>query len=250
MTASALGVECFVGDLDGAAAAVVERALAGEGGYVCLGNVHALVSAVHEPALRRALDDASVVFPDGAAIAWLQRRSGAPWATRVAGPDLMVRVFEAGQERGLRHFLYGGTDEMLEMLERRLRKQFPGAEVCGAWAPPFAEVDAPEMARGVEVIQSSGAHIVWCGLGMPKQELWMRRYARRLAPALTLGVGAAFDFLAGTKRRAPKAMQRLGLEWLHRFASEPRRLGGRYLRTNSEFIALLGWELLRHRRSA
>jgi N-acetylglucosaminyldiphosphoundecaprenol N-acetyl-beta-D-mannosaminyltransferase len=84
---------------------------------------------------------------------------------------------------------------------------------------------------------------------MPKQELWMRRYAPVLGPTVTVGVGAAFDFLAGTKRRAPRAMQRLGLEWVHRMASEPRRLGGRYLRTNSEFIALLGWELLR-RRSA
>ena len=205
---------------------------------------------MHDPELRRALDDASVVFADGAAVAWLQRRAGAPWAARVAGPDLMVRVFEAGQERGLRHYLYGGTDEVLEMLERRLLLRFPDAQICGAWAPPFADVDAPDMARGVEAIESSDAHIVWCGLGMPKQELWMRRYAGRLVPALTLGVGAAFDFLAGTKGRAPGAMQRLGLEWLHRFASEPRRLSGRYLRTNSEFIALVGWELLGHRRSA
>jgi N-acetylglucosaminyldiphosphoundecaprenol N-acetyl-beta-D-mannosaminyltransferase len=249
VTASALGIECFAGDLDSAATAVVERALAGEGGYACLGNVHTLVSAVHDPELRTALDDAAIVFPDGSPVAWLQRRTGAHRARRVAGPDLMARVFELGQERALRHYLYGGTDEVVERLEHRLRSRFPDAIICGRLAPPFAAFDAPEMAGTVEGIERSGAHVVWCGLGMPKQELWMRRYAAGLAPALTVGVGAAFDFLAGTKQRAPKAMQRLGLEWLHRLGSEPHRLAGRYLRTNSEFIALTGWELLRNRRT-
>jgi N-acetylglucosaminyldiphosphoundecaprenol N-acetyl-beta-D-mannosaminyltransferase len=206
------------------------------------------VSAVHDPALRRALDDASVVFPDGAAVAWLQRRGGARTATRIAGPDLMARVFELGQAHGLRHYLYGATAPVLDGLNRRLQDRFPDATICGSSSPPFASFDAPEVARSIEAIEPAGPHVVWCGLGMPKQELWMQRYAPRLGPSLALGVGAAFDFLAGTKRRAPRAMQRMGLEWLHRLASEPRRLGGRYLRTNSEFIALIGWELLRNRR--
>jgi N-acetylglucosaminyldiphosphoundecaprenol N-acetyl-beta-D-mannosaminyltransferase len=247
--APALGVECFAGDLDVAAAAVVERALAREGGYACLGNVHSLVSAVHDPELRRALDEAAVVFPDGSPVAWLQRRHGARGAARIAGPDLMARVFELGQAGGVRHYLFGATDDVSAELDRRLRHRFPDAIICGRWSPPFAAVDAPEMARSVEAIGSAGAHIVWCGLGMPKQELWMQRYTPHLEPALTIGVGAAFDFLAGTKRRAPIAIQRLGLEWLHRLASEPLRLSGRYFRTNSEFIALIGWELLRRRRS-
>ena len=250
MTTVALGVECFTGDPDNAAATVVERAVDGKGGYICLGNVHTLVSAVHDPALRSALDGASVVFPDGAAVAWLQRRLGGSRAERVAGPDLMARVFELGQESGLRHYLYGATDDVIERLEWRLRERYPDAVITGAFAPPFAAVDSAEMARSVEAVEASGAHIVWCGLGMPKQELWMRSYAHRLAPAVTVGVGAAFDFLAGTKRRAPVAMQRLGLEWLHRMVSEPRRLGGRYLHTNSEFITLLGWEFLRRRYNA
>ena len=246
--APALGVNCFTGDLDIAATAMIDRAMSGEGGYACLGNVHSLVSAVHDPGLRRALDDATVVFPDGAAVAWLQRRAGARHASRIAGADLMARVFDLGRGQGLRHYLYGATDPVLARLERALQDRFPGVNICGTCAPPFAAFDAPDFAGSVEAVKRAGPHVVWCGLGMPKQELWMHRHAPGLAPALTLGVGAAFDFVAGTKRRAPRAMQRLGLEWLHRLASEPRRLSGRYLRTNTEFLALLGWELWRQRR--
>ncbi len=112
---------------------------------------------------------------------------------------------------------------------------------------PVTASNAPEATLSAEAIKSAKPQVVWCGLGVPKQELWMRRHAPSLAPALVVGVGAAFDFIAGNKHRAPKAMQRLGLEWLYRLAAEPRRLSGRYLRTNSEFLALLGWELLQHR---
>jgi N-acetylglucosaminyldiphosphoundecaprenol N-acetyl-beta-D-mannosaminyltransferase len=236
-----------VGDLEIAATAVLERALSADGGYACLGSVHSLVSAVHDPAVRLALDDAWVVFPDGAPVAWLQRRTGARGATRIAGTDLMTRVFDLGQANGLRHYLYGSTDPVLARLTRRLGDSFPDATICGSCSPPFAAFDAPEVARSVEAVRSAKPQVVWCGLGMPKQELWMRRYAPSLAPALVLGVGAAFDFIAGNKRRAPKSMQRLGLEWLYRLAAEPRRLSGRYLRTNSEFVALLGWEMLYRR---
>lgn len=253
--APALGVDCFAGDLDIAAAAVVDRALTGGGGYACLGNVHSLVSGVHDPELRRALEDAWAVFPDGSPIAWLQRREGAGCATRVPGADLMNRVFDLGQERGLRHYLYGSTAPVLEGMTRKLGDSFPDANICGKAFDVDErgrafDVDTPEAALSVEVIKSARPHVVWCGLGVPKQELWMRYHAPELAPALVLGVGAAFDFIAGNKRRAPQAMQRLGLEWLYRLASEPRRLGGRYLRTNSEFLALLGWELLQYRRDA
>jgi N-acetylglucosaminyldiphosphoundecaprenol N-acetyl-beta-D-mannosaminyltransferase len=246
--APALGVECFMGDVDSASEAVVGRAMSGEGGYACLSNVHALVSAVHDPALRRAVNDAWVVFPDGSPIAWLQRRAGAGDATRIAGPDLMARVFEIGQASGLRHYLYGSSAPVLESLTARLGASSAGGTICGSCAPPFAAFDSPEHSGTIEEIKAAEPHIVWCSLGMPKQELWMRLYAPSLAPALVLGVGAAFDFIAGTKRRAPKPMQRLGLEWLYRLGTEPNRLAARYLQTNSEFVALLAWELLNQRR--
>ena len=209
--APALGVNCFAGDLDIAATAVIDRALSGEGGYACLANVHSLVSAVHDPALRRALDEAWVVFPDGSPVAWVQRRAG----IRGAAQRLRVPISWRGSSTSAKQresviTSTAGLHTCSRHATRRLRDRFPDAIICGGGAPPFAEFDAPELASSVEAITTAAPHVVWCGLGMPKQELWMHRYAPGLAPALALGVGAAFDFLAGTKRRAPKAMQRLG----------------------------------------
>src|SRR5438105_12523364 len=109
--------------------------MSGAGGYACLGNVHSLVSAVHDPGLRRALNDAWVVFPDGSPVAWLQRSAGAPGAVRIAGTDLMLRVFERGQAGGLRHYIYGSTPPVLERLTRRLHEWFPDATICGSCSP-------------------------------------------------------------------------------------------------------------------
>jgi N-acetylglucosaminyldiphosphoundecaprenol N-acetyl-beta-D-mannosaminyltransferase len=244
VTAPVLGVDCFAGDLESAATAVAGRVESQAGGYACLSNVHTLVSAVHDPALRRVLSDAWVVFPDGSPVAWLQRRQGRRDAARIAGPDLMTRMLSAGGRSEFRHYLYGATSPVLD----RLTHRFTNAVICGTYAPPYTTFDAPEHDRAVEIVQSTQPDIVWCGLGMPKQELWMERYAPTLAPALVLGVGAAFDFLSGNKPRAPRAVQRVGLEWAHRLAAEPRRLSGRYFSTNTEFLLLLIGEMLRNRR--
>jgi N-acetylglucosaminyldiphosphoundecaprenol N-acetyl-beta-D-mannosaminyltransferase len=232
-----LDVECFVGDLDSAADAVVERALRGEGGYACLGNVHVLITAHKDRRLRRALVEAWAVFPDGAPVAWLQRRQGSKVATRIGGPDLMPRVLERGKTVGLRHFLFGSTPGTVCALESQLRIKHPGIELVGTWAPPPGEENDD---ASIDRVIAAQPHVVWVALGAPKQECWMHRHAGRLAPALALGVGAAFDFLSDAKRRAPTWMQRSGLEWAHRLSTEPRRLGPRYLRTNTEFILRAG----------
>jgi N-acetylglucosaminyldiphosphoundecaprenol N-acetyl-beta-D-mannosaminyltransferase len=107
-----------------------------------------------------------------------------------------------------------------------------------------------EWRRVIDEISGARPHVVWCALGAPKQELWMHRHAAELSPSLVMGVGAAFDFIAQTKARAPVWMQRHSLEWLHRMACEPRRLSGRYIRTNSEFVLRAAFELLRQRRAS
>jgi N-acetylglucosaminyldiphosphoundecaprenol N-acetyl-beta-D-mannosaminyltransferase len=237
-TADVFGIECYCGDTRDAARRIADRAKARAGGYACFCNVHVAVSARHDERLRDALAGAWAVFPDGAPIAWFERKTGHPGAARVAGPDVLPLVVEAGADLGLRHFLLGSTDAVLERLQRRLCSSYPRARVVGT-AAPAVSLDEPPDARLVEEIRRTRPDIVWCALGAPKQELWMRANAPSLAPSLLLGVGAAFQFLAGTKRRAPRAVQALGLEWLHRLASEPRRLGGRYLRTNTEFATLV-----------
>jgi N-acetylglucosaminyldiphosphoundecaprenol N-acetyl-beta-D-mannosaminyltransferase len=249
-TADVLGTPIFVGDVASAASWVVERALAGAGGYVCLCNVHLFVVARHEDEVRRALDGATLAFPDGWPIAWLQRRLGHPAAIRVAGPDLMARAIADGRSFGIRHFLLGSSGGVLGRLDENLRRRFPGAEITGRQSLPFFEADDfSGTEAAIEDVRRARPDVVWLSLGCPKQELWMLRYAQELAPALVAGVGAAFDFHAGTKARAPAWMRRAGLEWLHRLLSEPRRLASRYARTNGEFLLLAGRELLRQRRS-
>jgi N-acetylglucosaminyldiphosphoundecaprenol N-acetyl-beta-D-mannosaminyltransferase len=235
-----LGVEYFVGDVPAATATVLRRVESGLGGYSCLCGVHGIITAQHSESMMRALDGAWLNFPDGAPVAWLMRRHGAGAAHRVAGPDLMPMVIEAGQEVGLRHFLFGSSPDVLERLEGRLLDRFPGAIIAGSISPPFREVTDEENERFAAQIVASGADIVWVGLGLPKQDEWLRRSAALFAPAVGLGVGAAFDFLAGTKPRAPEWVQGAGLEWMHRLLKEPRRLAGRYAMTNTEFLARAG----------
>jgi N-acetylglucosaminyldiphosphoundecaprenol N-acetyl-beta-D-mannosaminyltransferase len=235
-----LGVEYFVGDLRSAADIVIARAREGEGGYSCLCGVHGIVTAQHSRGMMEALRDSWMNFPDGAPVAWLMRRFGARRARRVAGPDLMPLVFEAGQDAGLRHFLYGSTPEVLDRLERRLLERYPRAVIAGKHAPPFRPLSDEENAQIADEVAASGADIVWVGLGLPKQDQWLHRSAALFSPCLGVGVGAAFDFLAGTKPRAPKWVQDVGLEWLHRLVKEPRRLARRYAATNTEFLARAG----------
>ncbi len=242
--ARTLGVTYFSGSLATAARLVVDRACAREGGYACLGGAHVLVSAQHDLNLRRALDGAWAVFPDGAPVAWLQRRSGFRRAERVGGPDLMALVCAEGVAANLRHFLLGSTDGVLGQLQRNLERDCPGSAIVGSYSPSREEIDGDGRAL-VKHVGSHHAQIVWCAFGAPRQELWMARTAPGLSSSLLVGVGAAFDFIAGAKPRAPRWMQRAGLEWAHRLGTEPRRLAGRYARTNSEFILRAAAELLR-----
>jgi N-acetylglucosaminyldiphosphoundecaprenol N-acetyl-beta-D-mannosaminyltransferase len=163
-----------------------------------------------------------------------------PWAQRVYGPQLMHDVCLLAAQRGLKVFLYGGSAQELSALQQRLSADMPELQIVGAVSPPMLP-DRPPRDPDIESrIRDSGAHVVFVGLGCPKQEFWMAQHAAHL-PAVCLGVGLAFAQLAGLKARAPAWMQQSGLEWLFRLAQEPRRLWRRYLVGNSLFI----WYLLR-----
>ncbi len=246
-TGEALGARFYAGAFDSANDQVVERAFAGHGGYGVLCNVHVLMTARREPLLHSALDGAWAVFADGVPIVWLLKRLGASGSERVCGIDLMPAVIERGIARGMRHYLLGSTPEVLAKLEQKLRERFPDIRLVGS-AGPFGDQGALDAV--VPQIRAADPHVVWCAFGAPKQELWMHRNATALAPALVLGVGAAFEFHAETKKRAPAWMQRSGLEWLFRLVTEPRRLWARYLRTNTAFCVLVAREFLRGRSNA
>jgi len=188
--------------------------------------------------LRLFTDPDSVVFTDGIPVAWFGRRLHPQYAQqwqRVYGPDVMTAVLMAAQPAGVRHFLLGGSPETLDLLRQRIEFLYPGAQIVGAESPPYRPLTDAEQAEQDARIRDSRATIVWVGLGTPKQDWEVARLAREL-PVVAMAVGAAFDFLAGTKAQAPEWMRESGTEWLFRFASEPRRLARRYLWGNPRFL--------------
>lgn len=215
----------------------------GETRCVCACNVHTVVSARLDPGFASVIASADLCVPDGAPVAWRLRGQGFPRQARVSGPDVMRRCCERAAEAGLPVFLYGSSEATLARLAANLRRQFPALRIAGCLAPPFRALTAGEDALVTRAIAESGARVVFVALGCPRQEAWMLSH-RHSIRAVMLGAGAAFDFLAGTKRRAPRWMQAAGLEWLHRLYCEPRRLWWRYLMTNSLFLAWSLGELL------
>lgn len=183
------------------------------------------------------LANADVVFSDGVPITWVGKRAYPDLADRwdrVYGPDVMRGVFATSTVP--KHYLLGGSPETLDALQVRLREEYPSAKIVGAESPPFRAASYDELRRRDRRIEVSGATIVWVGLGTPKQDFEVQRLASSL-PVVAMAVGAAFDFLAGTKPQAPVWMQRSGTEWAFRLASEPKRLGRRYVWGNSVFAA-------------
>ncbi len=209
-------------------------------------TAHTIAEADGDPALLRLLQRSSVNFPDGQAVVWanrlVHRGRGLP-SQRVYGPDLLADVLQLGQDVGLRHFLLGSTTDVLARLEANLLARCPRALIVGSESPPFRALTPAEERDQENRIRNSGAQIVWVGLGTPKQDWQAARLADTL-PVIAVAVGAAFDFVAGTKSQAPRWMRDNGLEWFYRLASEPRRLWRRYLFGNTHFIVAV----LRHSR--
>jgi N-acetylglucosaminyldiphosphoundecaprenol N-acetyl-beta-D-mannosaminyltransferase len=234
-----LGVGVSAINMPEAVATIGAWIAAGERHYVCVTGVHGVMESQRDADLLRIHQEAGLVTPDGMPLVWLGHRAGFSSMARVYGPDLMLALCDASQAAGWRHFLYGGTDEVLTLLQARLQARFPLLHIAGTYAPPFRPLTAEEDDQVVERINASGANIVWVGLGTPKQEHWMASHVYRLTAAAIVGVGAAFDFHAGVKRQAPRWMQRSGLEWCFRLATEPRRLWRRYLVNNTRFVSLL-----------
>lgn len=223
---------------------IVRWAQAGSSRTVCLCNVHSLVSARRDEDLARVLALSDMNAPDGAPVAWLMRRRGWPEQQRISGPDLMWKVLGEAERLRLPVYLLGGSPHTLERLRASLSAAFPQLLLAGSHSPPYRELSEDENAEIADAVNRSGARILLVGLGCPKQEKWMAAQRDRIN-AVMLGVGAAFDYHAGTLRRAPPAWQQAGLEWLYRLAQEPTRLAGRYLLTNTLFLLALPRELRR-----
>ena len=207
-----------------------------ESRYIVLANVHVVVTASREVDFGAVVAAADMATPDGAPVAWMLRKLGQSGQERVSGPDLTWALLGRCEAEELPVYFFGSTRETLAKLAERINAAFPKLVVAGYESPPFRVLTAEEDAESVQRINSSGTGLVFVGLGCPKQEHWMLAHRGRVNAAM-LGVGAAFDFHAGTVSRAPAWMRENGLEWLHRLLSEPQRLWKRYLITNSLFVA-------------
>jgi len=216
--------------------------------FVCVTGVHGVMECRRDDALREIHRAAGMVTPDGMPLVWMARRLGFPRVRRVYGPDLMREVSRLSPVMGYRHFYFGGGPGLAEALAFKLRQTYPGIDVVGTLSPPFRPVTDEEDEAIVRAINAAKPDIVWVGLSTPKQERWMSAHRDRIEAPVMIGVGAAFDFLAGTKRQAPLWMQRNGLEWAFRLATEPRRLGRRYAAIVPQFLALAIAQLARSGR--
>lgn len=201
--------------------------------------VHALSESRHDPLYQRRLNTLDLATPDGQPVRWALNwlhHAGLP--DRVYGPFLMRDVCAAAARAQLPVFLFGGSADLLTRLAPRLQAQHPGLVIAGTQPSRFRRIAAEEAAADARAITASGARLVFCGLGCPRQENWVHAM-RPLLPLPALAVGAAFALWAGERTMAPRWMQRAGLEWLYRFAQEPRRLAGRYLVHNPLYLAAL-----------
>jgi N-acetylglucosaminyldiphosphoundecaprenol N-acetyl-beta-D-mannosaminyltransferase len=211
--------------------------------YICVANVHVVMEAYDSEYFRKVINEAAIVTPDGMPLAFLLSILVLRNQKRVYGPTLMKYIIEASAQAGICIGFYGGTPKTLKALVQNLTDQILNINIGYACSPPFRPLIIEEDEALIKEINSSGTQILFVGLGCPKQERWMFEHRDRVK-AVMIGVGAAFDFFAGTKKQAPKWMMRVGLEWLFRLYTEPKRLWRRYLYNNPRFLCLAAMQLL------
>ncbi|PTY06315.1 glycosyltransferase [Opitutaceae bacterium EW11] len=215
---------------------VVEAGRSRAGGYVCFCDVNSASCARRDALHRGYLNRSRLTTPDGMPIVWLAHRQGFRDVSRVYGPDLLLAVCEATAGTGLSHYFLGAAPGTAAELAGRLKSRFPGLSVAGVHAPPYRALNDTELDDLSREMTQKRPAFLWIGLSTPKQERFMAEHSSRWDVGLSLGVGAAFDFLSGRVSQAPRWIQRSGTEWVWRLFHEPRRLAPRYLRNNPAFV--------------
>jgi N-acetylglucosaminyldiphosphoundecaprenol N-acetyl-beta-D-mannosaminyltransferase len=244
---SVLGMRVDRLDYADASDRILGLARARASSYVCVATVHMVMEAHDDPDFRTIVDRARLVTSDGMPLVWALRMLGLRDAQQVRGTDLTFTLCKRAAEAGIRVGFYGSSQPTLVRLCGRLQSLFPALEIAYAHSPPFRPLTQEEQDRASREIADSGTELLFVGLGCPKQERWMAAHTSRI-PAVMVGVGAAFDFLAGTKAQPPDWMRRSGMEWVFRLTQEPGRLWRRYLRHNPRFVLAFARQLLHERR--
>lgn len=234
-----LGVGISAISMDDAGLLIEDAILQRRKMYVCVCPVSTIMECRRNEKVLTSVNSADLVTPDGMPSVWIGRFRGHKDMGRVYGPELMQSICSISGRKGYKNYFYGSSDNVLNKLKGRLNKEYPGLVISGAYSPPFRQLTKEEDARIVGDINNSDPDIIWVGLGSPKQDLWMHEHRAGINAPIMIGVGAAFDFLAGTKPQAPRWIRNNGFEWLFRFVTEPRRLWRRYLIDNSLFICYI-----------
>lgn len=205
------------------------------GDYMCVSNVHTTVTA-HEDKKYCAIQNGGIMaIADGGPLSYVGRKRGYHGMERTTGPDYLEEILNISKEKGYKHYFYGSTEETLQKLKNKIGKIYPGVQIVGMYSPPFRPLSAEEDLQVIKTINNAKPDFIWVGLGAPKQEQWMSDHQGKV-DGFMVGIGAAFDYLAGNIKRAPKWMQKYSLEWAYRLIQDPRRLFKRYVVTNSKFI--------------
>ncbi len=241
---SILGVNVAVTDMSQITKYILKNIHQLKGEYITLSNVHTTVLSYENKDYRMIQNRAFLALPDGSPLSYVQRLRGFQDARQTAGPDLMDKMWQLTENTDIKHYFYGGSPEAIDNLKKNLKKKYPYLKIAGMESPPFRKLTKEEDTAAVKRINESSADIVWVGLGAPKQEQWMYNHKGKVN-ALMFGVGAGFDFHAGTVKRAPKWMREHYLEWLYRLIQDPKRLWKRYIETNAKFVLYLLWNAFR-----
>lgn len=234
-----LGVRVAATNLSNACQTIEHWISEKEKTYVCIAPVSTVVDSQKNEKYRNIVNSAGMTAPDGMPLVWIGKLTGNADIERTYGPDLLIALSKLSEQKGFKCFFYGGTSETNQLLIKKLEDQFPGIKIVGHIAPPFRNSGELEKEDILEQINKADPDILWVGLGSPKQDYWMHNHRSKLNVPVIIGVGAAFDFVAGVKPQAPLWMRRGGLEWFFRLCNEPRRLWRRYLIGNTTFIYLL-----------
>lgn len=241
--ANVLGVGVSSVNLSQAVTLIDEALQKKRKGYICFAGVHPVMEAQADAELKRIYNRSFLTTPDGMPMVWLNRWQGARHVSRVYGPDLMLAVFQLSEQRGYRHFFYGGSNGVAEAMRGEMQKRFPNLRIVGVHEPPYRALTAEEEQQLVMQVRAARADLLWVGLGSPKQDRFMAEMLPKLDVTLMAGVGAAFNFFTGRVPQAPRWMQRSGLEWFYRCIHEPR-VRGRYFSTVPRFVLAAGLQRL------
>ncbi len=241
--ADVLGVKVSAVDMRVALELADRWIAAGKPGYACFSSVHPIIEAQRNPDYLRILNRAAFNFPDGMPLTWVGRIQGHANMNRVFGPQFMLEMCRLSVQRGYRNFLYGGHEGAAARLRNSLQRRYPRLQIVGTYTPPFRDLTAEEEDHLIAAVREARPHILWVGIGAPKQDRFMARFVDRLNVPLMAGVGAAFDFHTGRIRDCSEWIKRAGLQWAHRLVQDPKRLWKRYALANPAFLWHVAWQL-------